>query len=376
MRIGLDAKRAFCNRTGLGNYSRNIIRALAENFPEDELVLFTPRISVGEFAEEIKKHPNVKIVLPSLPGFLHSWWRTYGIKKDIKRHGIDLFHGLSNELPSGISRTGARSAVTIHDLIPFKEVSFYNPLDRWIYGWKMKRSVREADAVIAISRQTAEDAQHFLSVSREKIHVIYQPVNPEFLAPVSPQKQQEVKQKYALPASYMLHVGRVELRKNLHSVLLAMTRMGERSGIHLVAVGRKTKFYRSLESYFTNYSLRNRVHFFDTVPSEDLPALYSLATCVIYPSLMEGFGLPVTEGLAAGVPVITSKGGCFEEAGSDVAFYVDPGSPEDIAEKILMVESSRGTLQDRINNGKIHIRQFSAQNVAVQLGKLYRNCLA
>jgi glycosyltransferase involved in cell wall biosynthesis len=371
MNIGIDAKRAFCNRTGLGNYSRNIIRALAQNNPDDRYFLFTPRISVPEFEKEIGAFPNVTIVHPSLPKTLHAWWRTYGIKKDLKKEKIGVFHGLSNELPAGIHRTGIKSVVTIHDLIPFKEKSFHNPIDRWIYQWKMKRSCREASAVVAISRQTADDAAKYLHVSPQKLHVVYQPLNPEFLQEVSAEKKAEVKRKYDLPDQFMLHVGRVELRKNIHTVLLAMTEMGKVSKIHFVSVGRKTRFFASLFSYFTNYKLTDRVHFLENIPAEDLPAIYASSSLVVYPSLMEGFGLPVAEGLAMGVPVLTTKGGCFEEAGGDAAFYTDPEDAAAMAERIMYIVSNRENLQDHMANGRIHIQKFAAKSIAWELHALY-----
>lgn len=372
MRIGFDAKRAFCNSTGLGNYSRNIIRAMIRYYPQHEYVLFTPRITQHHFEKEMKGYAQVKIVQPGgLAAAWPSWWRTSGICKDIKAERLDVYHGLSNELPRGISSAGVRSVVTLHDLIPFKDASFHVPLDRWIYQWKMRRSVREADTVVCISRQTAADAEHFLHPAAGKLHVVYQPVNPEFLQEITAEQIKAVRYKHQLPPRYMLHVGRIELRKNLYTVLLAMTEMGQRSDIHLVSVGRKTGFYSSIHSYVHNFGLTKRVHFLEEVSPEDLPAIMKGAVMVVYPSLMEGFGLPVAEALALEVPVVTTRGGCFEEAGDDVAFYSEPENTAGLAERILEVDQHRGSLQERLTNGRIHIQKFAAETIAADLHTLY-----
>lgn len=371
MRIGLDAKRAFCNRTGLGNYSRNVIRALAEHLPGHDYVLFTPYISIPEFVEELKKYPQVSIVSPGKKGIAGAVWRSRGVVKELKKNSIDLYHGLSNELPKGIRQSGVKAVVTIHDLIPFKEKSFHNPLDRWIYQAKMQSAVTAADAVVAISKQTESELHSILHVPASKTKVVYQPVNPEFLHPVSEYNVREVAGKYQLPPHFMLLVGRVEMRKNIQNVLLAMTEMGNASAVHLVCVGRKTKFYSSLHSYIHNFKLTERVHFLESVSFDDLPAIYAASDMVVYPSFMEGFGLPVAEALAMGKPVLTTRGGCFEEAGGDAAFYTHPEKPREIAENILYIESSAGQMEDRIANGRIHVQQFMPVHIAAALEKVY-----
>ena len=179
MRIGFDAKRAFFNNTGLGNYSRATINALCRMLPEDDHFLYTPL----KGKHTIYSPPeNATVRLPSTiwGSQLKSYWRTYGLAKQLAKEKIDIYHGLSNEIPVGIERTGVKSIVTIHDLIFMRLPHLYSPLDRRIYEKKVRNAVRNADRLIAISRQTKEDLRELFGADEEKIRVLYQGCNPGF----------------------------------------------------------------------------------------------------------------------------------------------------------------------------------------------------
>jgi len=177
MRIGFDAKRAFLNTSGLGNYSRNTINALHRFSKNNQYVLYTPKIKDGLF----ENYNQFEVHSPENPleKLFKSVWRSYSAKR-LKNHQIELFHGLSNELPKGIHKTNIPSVVTIHDLIFMRFPQFYKAIDRKIYYSKVKYACNSAQKIIAISQQTKEDIVRFFDVNPNKIEVVYQSVSPVF----------------------------------------------------------------------------------------------------------------------------------------------------------------------------------------------------
>lgn len=372
MKIGFDAKRAFCNRTGLGNYSRNIIRALAKHSREHQLYLYTTGIRIPEFEKEMQAYPQVTIVVSRAPGKIgKAWWRSFGIRRRLKKDGIDIYHGLSNELP--LVKLSVASVVTMHDLIFMKEKLYYNLFDIISYSIKSRSACRDADRVIAISRQTRSDLVTLLSVPVDKTDVVYQPVNPEFLQIPSAEVLQSVKEKYQLPGQYILFVGRVEVRKNLQGLLHALVSLKNETRIPVVVVGRKTRFFKSLRDFLKIYQVKDQVIFMEEVPFTDLPAIMRQATMLCYPSYNEGFGLPVAEAIAAGIPVITTDQECFHEAGGDFPLYINPAEPSTIAEAIRQVlHDPRHYQPEEIFE---HLLKFDDRKIAGELVSIYQQAL-
>jgi glycosyltransferase involved in cell wall biosynthesis len=362
MKIGLDAKRAFLNRTGLGNYSRNIIRSLIQYYPEHEYYLFTPKVDPTGFYAEIKDIANVKIIQPANK-IGRGLWRSYGITKLINQFRLDVYHGLSNELPYNIKKATAKKVVTIHDLIPFKEDAFRNVIQDFSYRSKMRTACKNADLVTPISKATLEDIQQLFGTDPHKMMVIYQPI--EFK---HSEKLPEVKIKYQLPAEYILQVGTVEYRKNIQIIIRAMIRLKDEN-LHYVVVGKKTRFFKSLFSYSSNKGLINNIHFIDPVSNDELAAIYLASSAVMYPSLYEGFGLPIAEAIHFGKPVLTTAGGCFLEAGGPGAYYCNTSDVEEVAATILTILKTDNSRM--IEAGKQHIAQFNSKAAADALIQSY-----
>ena len=208
MNIGFEAKRAYHNQTGLGHYSRTLIRSLATDFQQHQYFLFTPKPSA---LFQFNDLPNVKEVLPQsfLAKKFSSAWRSNWVKNDLKKNNIDLYHGLSHEIPVNIKQTGIKSVVTIHDLIHERYPEQYKLIDRKIYTKKFRYACEHADKIIAISNQTKEDIIDFYKTPAEKIEVCYQSCNPAFGVEVAADVKQRIKQHYNLPDRYFLYVGSV-----------------------------------------------------------------------------------------------------------------------------------------------------------------------
>lgn len=371
LRIGIDAKRAFCNTTGLGNYSRNMIRSLVKQYPNHTFFLFTPDVKISSFYDEIMTYPHVSVITPQRA--IHRWfpwyWRSVTAGRLAVTLSLDVYHGLSHELPSGLPKK-VRSVVTIHDMIIFKDVSFQNLFDIISYRSKIRRAILRADHIIAISQQTQKDIIQFFPSAASKIQVVYQPIDERFYQCLTESEKLTVLQKYDIQKPYIIQVGSIQLRKNIQQVLMAMTVLKDHH-FYYVVVGKPSRYQRSLQEYAKNFGLANRVMFLNEVLDNELPALYQASAAVIYPSLMEGFGLPVAEGLASGVPVIATQGGCFEEAGGEAPIYTDTTNENSIAAAILQVLQPQDDLNQRIMKGKNHLQKFSSSSIATALMQVY-----
>lgn len=372
MRIGFDAKRAFYNRSGLGNYSRDTIGSLFKYYPDNEYYLYTPK----------KKNPidfNVKgkanVIQPKgLNRFYQSYWRSMTLGTTISNDNLDIYHGLSNELPANIVHSGTRKIVTIHDLIFMRYPELYKSVDREIYQQKFFEACLAADRVIAISEQTKEDIISFFHIPENKIEVIYQGCSPIFYDVKSEEVKQTTLSKHKLPKHFILSVGTLERRKNALHVLEGLKH--SEADIDVVFIGKQTAYLKTLEDYIKANHLEQRVHFRHNIPSDDLPAIYQAAKLFVYPSLFEGFGIPILEALNSGTPVITNKYGCFIEAGGDAACYVNPNHPEEIGESINSILEHPEKAETMREKGFEYAKHFSQENIANQLIKLYQSVLS
>lgn len=366
MNIGFDAKRAFLNRTGLGNYSRWLITALSRYQPQNNYTLYTPRTNPAiNFSVE-----NSSVKLPESK--FTSYWRSKGIIADLKKDHVQLYHGLSHELPFGIKKSGIKSVVTIHDVIVLRFPHYFSFLNRAIYKAKLKYACKVADAIVAISQKTKDDIVTYLGIPENKVKVIYQSCDKQFREIPSAEKLKEVKTKYQLPEQYLLSVGTIEERKNL---LLLAKALRDVADIKLVVVGKPTAYLNEVKAYLESNGLTDRIVFLHSVAFQDLPAIYQQAECFIYPSRYEGFGLPILEAISLGVPVIAATGSCLEEAGGPDSLYVNPDDAQGLANKIRLVLTDKNLSAKMIDAGLTYSRKFDDKKLAAQYTALYQNII-
>jgi glycosyltransferase involved in cell wall biosynthesis len=371
MQIGFDAKRAFFNRSGLGVYSRSTVALLAKYAPENRYTLFSPK--QGNPAG-FELPVGVDVVYPhGLASKVSSLWRTFGMSGSIRRSGVDIYHGLSHELPADIHRAGVRSVVTMHDIIFVHHPELYTPTDRHLYTLKYKRSCHAADRIIAISEQTRADLVNEWNIDPTKIEVVYQGCDPQFGIEASPETLAEVRARYSLPDNYILSVGSIEERKNLMLTVQAMATGA--LDVRLVAIGRHTTYADRIMEYATAHGIADRITMHHNVRFADLPALYQMAEGFVYTSLFEGFGIPILEALNSRVPVITSAGGVFSETGGDACIYVNPFSVEEMVEALRSILEDSSMRADMIARGTAHAARFAEPIIAQNLTRLYRSLL-
>lgn len=367
MKIGFDAKRAFNNFTGLGNYSRFVIDGLATYFPDNEYLLYTPKVKASPEVAKYLDSNRFTIRQPegSVPG---AWWRTFSIADDMRKDKLDVFHGLSNELPLR-KHPGLKTVFTVHDLIFLRFPEYYGMIDVSIYSWKLKKACENADSIIAVSHQTATDLKDFLNADPNKIHVVHQGCHPSFYRMFSAEAIEAIRKKYELPKEFILYVGTLEKRKNAGLIIKALARVNHK--LPVVLVGKPTKYIAELEGIIKKYDMRERVKFIYNAEFADLPGFYQAASVFVYPSVFEGFGIPIVEAIASGVPVITSNGSCFSEAGGPDCIYVNPSNPEELADSITMVLDNADLRATMVDASRKYIEKFSPRTIAGELMKVY-----
>ena len=367
MQIGYDAKRIFHNASGLGNYSRDLVRILATYFPKNHYHLYNPK---KQKLSRWKALPNTTEHQPKgIWRCLHSLWRQGPIVRQLKKDRINVFHGLSGELPKGLD---IPAVVTVHDLIFYRYPELYKSIDVEIHKRKVNHAVKTASKIVAISEQTKADLIEFTATPAQNIEVIYQGCHPAFKTPYSKKFLNTITKKYQLPKKFVLFVGTLEARKNAMTIAKGL----KDTNHHMVFVGKVKAHGEKLKTYVKENNMQDRVLFIHHIDIEDLAGIYQNATVFCYPSFFEGFGIPIIEALYSGVPVITTKGGCFSEAGGSSSIYIDPHSETELqtAVESLYAESNKSR-KKRIESGFNYVQKFNDNVLAEQWNRLYKSLL-
>lgn len=377
MIIGFEAKRAVANNTGLGNYSRLVVDVLSELYPDNDYRLYAPNVSNTTRMENLLHRGNLQLIAPDTALWRHAsalWRVERGLTNQLRRDKVQLFHGLSNELPLDIARIKIPSVVTIHDLIFRRCPEGYKALDRAIYDYKFRHAAINASRVIAISERTKSDLMELYHIPESKISVVYQGCNPVFMEPVEHARKMEVKQLLNLPDRFIAMVGTIEPRKNQMLAVQAMPMLPK--DVSLVIIGRGRMGYDDeVRREIHRLHLESRVKMLPFVEGEYLPAVYSLAEIAAYPSRYEGFGIPVIEAINSGTPVVAATGSCLEEAGGPGALYVSPDSPEQFAEATASILNSSSLRSSMVEAGKDWTQKFSRANFAAGIMQAYNMAL-
>ena len=376
-RIGFDAIRALRNGTGLGNYSRGVLRALRQHDGRMAMHLYSPSPPLPEF-RNFPREIDAELHLPDdrasgvgRRALGSGYWRTFRLGHAAAKAGVELYHGLTHEIPRDLPRTGVRSVVTFHDLIYQRHPDLFPVFDRWSYRWRYEWSARHADAIVAVSTRTRDDLLECYRLDPARITVIAPPRDPAFAAATTPAEREAARSKYGLPREFVLSVGTLEPRKNHAMLLAAISQFGRADQLPLVLIGRDGGSAAALRATVHSGGLRDQVHMLRDVPPADLPALVQSATLFLYPSAVEGFGMPIVEALSAGVPVIAASGGHLNEAGGPDTRYVPAGEPAAWAAAISELLAA-GTLRARMRErGAEYARQFDSEKIAAQLTSVY-----
>jgi len=394
MRLGFDAKRALNNFTGLGNHARILLNAMMRDFPNNDYKLYSPKAKTelldgldGNFElilpqRTLQRTRNAAKSFGANTAVAQSFnllkrgglWRSWGITNDLLKAQVQLYHGLSNELPFNIHRTGIKTVVTIHDLIFLKHTEQYPFTDRQFYKMKTRYAAKHAHKIIAVSEETKADLIHYYNTPAEKIEVIYPSVDIAFQTGKQPDLQRL--DKYNLPAKYILNVGSFFPRKNQKTLIEAFDLIKDKIKEDLVLLGSGGSIKKEVEALIAAKNPGTRIRILSGVANEDMPAVYSNASLFVFPSLYEGFGAPVLEALFSKVPVVASKGGAIQEAGGRGALFVDPVNASELADAMLSVLNNNVLKNQLVESGFTHAQSMTDEVFAAKVMSVYKQVLA
>jgi glycosyltransferase involved in cell wall biosynthesis len=327
MLIGFEASALHGHKSGVGYYTENMMSSVMKAAPEHRYVLFSNRDIRPDWRQLGSEVVYDRRFFP-----VRAVWMQAALPMALRDVSPDVCHFTNYLAPLACH---CPYVVTIYDMTVFVTPKYHNlkklVLDRTL----IPRVARRADAIITVSNSARNDILRYLKVSNDKVHVITGGVSSDFRPVTDTDKLNEVTARYQLRLPFFLYVGTIEPRKNLCRLVQAFANLKQRGLPHkLVIVGQTGWHFAPVFEEVKRLGLTSEVVFTGYVPFEDLPALYSLAEVMVFPSLYEGFGLPVLEAMACGTPVITSRSSSLVEVAQDAALLVNPLSVQEIADAL------------------------------------------
>jgi glycosyltransferase involved in cell wall biosynthesis len=366
MKIGIDISQIVYG-TGVSVYTKNLVENLLQIDKENEYKLFFSSLRQtlpSDFKINSKK-AKVKLfpIPPTLLEPLWNKWHWLAIERLLGQ--VDVFHSSDWTQPP----SKAAKVTTIHDFGFLKYPETAHPKIKAVHQRRLAWVKKEADLVIAVSQSTKKDVMEILALPEEKIRVVYEAAPEDLKAVKNKKKREEVKKKFRISGDYLLSVATLEPRKNLKRIIEAF-KMLKTKGLKLVIVG-KQGWDDSLPKL--NFKRQNAdIIFTGYISKEDKAALYSGATCLVYPSLYEGFGLPVLEAMKCGCPVLTSNISSLPEVAGQAAILVDPLDVGEMAKGLSEVINNKEKRKDLIKKGFVQVEKFSWEKAAQETLKVYK----
>ena len=366
MRIAFDGTTLTPGRTGVGYYTEHLLQHLAREVEDtgDELVVISnkPIDTQAPLPRHVRVHDGHRFPI-------RIGWMQLRAASALEALQPDVAHFTNGMIPVA---SPVATVVTVHDMSlrlypnchPVRRVLLNRPL--------MHVAIRQATSVVTVSNSARRDLLRLHGVGPERVAVVHEAASPVFRPIADRARLEDVRARYGLPERFMLYVGTIEPRKNLTRLMTAFAEARQR-GIaqHLVCAGPYGWSSRDLAGHIEQLGVRSAVHFTGYVPFEHLPAIYNLADFFAFPSLYEGFGLPVVEAMACGVAVLTSNTSSLVEIAGDAAETIDPTSTDAMAEAIFRLATDAELRRDRSARGLIRARGFSWTQTAREMLAVY-----
>jgi glycosyltransferase involved in cell wall biosynthesis len=355
MRIGFDTTALSALHSGVGSYTANMLTHL-QHLLEAELICLSHHNADG------RRYLNKTL------------WMQLMLPLQINRLELNICHFTNNVAPIHIR---CPMVMTIHDMTLwlYPEFHYYKRLISM--RPLIPLAARRAEAIITVSHSAKNDIVNILRIPKHKVHVIYEAPSPDFRPLPGGETLEDVRAAYRLPERFILFVGTLEPRKNLVRLLRAFAQLRHNGLVshHLVLVGSEGWKTGQIHQTIEAMQLQDVVHRLGYVPRSDLIALFNLADVLSFPSLYEGFGLPIVEAMACGTPVLTSRRGALEEVAGSAAEYVDPLDVDSIATGLCRVLTSPERQAELRGLGFETVRRFSWKTAAEQTRQVYNNVL-
>jgi len=367
MLIGIDASRALKEeKTGTENYSWNLIQALAKVDKNNRYVCyFNSYPQILDISQ-----PNISTKVIRAPRF----WTQGRLAFECFIRPPDILFVPAHTIPV-IRRPGLKTIVTIHDL-GSEFLAEYHKFPQKLYlNWSTEFVAKNATHLIAVSESTKKDLSRSLKVPGKRVSVVYEGISTETFYPRESWEIKAAKAKYGVNKSYFLYVGTIQPRKNLVLLIQAFAKANLR-GVDLVLAGSRGWLTKEIYQAPEKFSIKDKVHFLGYVPDDDLSALYSGAKSLLFPSLYEGFGLPILEAFASRCPVLTSNQGATAEVAGKAALLVNPKDVNDIAAKIKKLSTNEKLRNSLIAKGAERVKEFSWEKTAKETVKVFEKVYA
>jgi len=368
MPIYIDVSPAVHSKAGLGRYAASLAQALIAR-EAGRFCLFYNRARDSRPPLGLEAVPRRTIRAGYRPWRMAVWLgQLAGLGFNRLVPDAELFHATEHLLPP---LPGVPTVLTVHDMIFKLFREHQKPLNFWYLNATMPLYCRRAGAIITVSESSKRDIVAHYGLDPAKITVIYEAAAPEF-RPAAPAALAAVRRRYDLPDEFLIHVGTIEPRKNLTRLIGALQQLRETGLlIPLVVVGARGWLYDDFFRRIEELDLRQAVHFPGFVPATDLPLVYGAATVAAMPSVYEGFGLPILEAMACGVPVVSSSSSSLPELGGEAARYFDPYDVAEMAEVIRAVWTDADLRQEMRLKGLVQAARFSWERAAEETLAVY-----
>ncbi len=362
MRIGIDGLSLLYQRTGISTYTDELVANLRGLDFNDPVMLFARNQSRGKSSYHSITYRE------RLANYIY---KEYQLPRNLAEIGVDVYHSPHGMGLPDSSRLHCPCLMTLHDIILVSLArDYYGSTWAKVFKRRLLDKVRSVDHVITVSQYSRNEILDWSGIDPSNVSVIYLGISNRFGPVTDPRVMERVRHRYNLLGRFILYIGSTEPRKNMRRAIEAFNIFKKKhADYHLVMAGVSYK-YISLQKTLEGLDL-DRVLFSGYVEDVDLPALYSMADLLFFPSLYEGFGLPPLEAMACGTPVVTSDISSIPEIVGDAAILINPHDPEHMANGLEKVVSSNSTRLALMKNGKKHVLNFDWQKTAIQTRELY-----
>lgn len=346
---------------GIGRYTYEVCKRLVAQRPQDQFIFFFDR----PFNEDFVLGDNVEPVVlmpPARHPILWYLWFEWSVSRALKKHKADVFFSPDAYLSL---RAKTPTLLTIHDLA-FEHYPDQVPIvSRYYYPYYSRRFCRKADRIVAVSEFTRKDIIKQYGIDGDKIRVCGNGCREGFM-PIAATSQEEIKKKYSEGKAYFLYVGAVHPRKNVHRLIEAFGRFKKRtkSDVKLLIAGRFAWQTGPVKSAYDESNHQSDIHFLGFVPNDDLPKLMGSTLCFVYPSMFEGFGIPLLEAMHAEVPFITSYVSSMPEVAGKAGKLIDPLIVDQIAIAMQEIYESESLQKSMVEAGRLQRRKYSWEKTA------------
>jgi glycosyltransferase involved in cell wall biosynthesis len=375
MRIGLDLRPFLKEATGIGVYYRSLLFSLAGIDHSNEYYLFSASFKDRFPASQLPPFHKLQVCDRRWPSQLVDWlWSRLHkprLETFFRAAPFDLTH---SPTPLRLPSRG-KSIVTLHDLFFREHPDQVDPRTRSLFGRYVGASIQKADGVIAVSQYTKDTAVRLFALDPDKVRVIHHGTKQSLMSAPAEVPDTDLREKYRLPERFLLFVGTDEPRKNLPALIDALKLVNRSEKISLVIAGGTGSDRSRVQARIADHKLDSSVLFLGYLPEGELSVLYRMAALLVFPSWCEGFGLPLLEAMAAGIPAVVSRTSALPEIGREAALYFDPSSAEEMAAAILQVLKDADLQHTLVERGKQRAQDFSWTRAAESTLEFYRDVM-